>query len=178
MELILLEKVENLGNIGDLVKVRAGYGRNFLLPQRKAARATAENITAMEARRAELELLEKDELKTAQARATKFESLTLSIAANAGPEGRLFGSVGPVDIAEAATEAGVEVQRSEVRMPDGPLHNVGEFSVDIHLASDVNVAIKVVVVGQEAENLLADLDEGDAVAEAPVAEADDEDSNS
>ena len=150
MDVILLEKVDNLGNIGDCVKVRPGYGRNFLLPQGKATLATAENIAAFEARRVELERREADELAVAQARAAELAKLSLRIAAKAGAEGKLFGSLGTLDIAEACTAAGVPLQRSEVRLPAGPLRTVGEHHIDLHLHTDVNVQIRVEVVPEDA----------------------------
>jgi large subunit ribosomal protein L9 len=148
MDVILLEKVENLGNIGDQVSVKAGYGRNFLLPQGKATLATKENIAVFEARRAELEAREAEELAAARERAAKLEGKVLTITANAGEEGKLFGSIGTVDIADASTAAGVEVERSEVRLPDGPLRETGRHEVEIHLHADVNVIITVDVVGE------------------------------
>jgi large subunit ribosomal protein L9 len=150
MEVILLEKVANLGNIGDRVKVRPGYGRNFLLPQGKATLATAANIAAFEAHRAELEQRQADELSAAQARATEFEQLSLRIPAKVGAEGKLFGSLGTVDIAEACSAAGLPLQRSEVRLPTGPIRTVGEHHVDLHLHTDINVRIRIEVVPEEA----------------------------
>ena len=146
MDIILLEKVENLGNIGDRVKVRSGYGRNFLLPKGKATLATPEKIAIFEERRAELERKQAEELAAAQGRAEQIEGLALRIAANAGPEGKLFGSLGTIDIAEACTAAGIIVERSEVRLPDGPLKMLGEHEVEIHVQSDVNVMIRVEVI--------------------------------
>lgn len=152
MQVILLERVDNLGNIGDQVNVKAGYGRNFLLPKGKATLATAANIAIFEARRAELEAKQAEEMAGARGRAAKLEGLEISINANAGEEGRLFGSVGTLDIAEACTAAaGIEVQRSEVRLPDGPLRSTGDHEVEIHLHSDLNVSIKVTIVGTEGE---------------------------
>lgn len=157
MQVILLEKVENLGNIGDQVKVRPGYGRNYLLPQGKAALATPANIARLEAQRAELERRQEQELEAARGRARDLESLSLQITARAGTEGKLFGSLGTVDIAEACTAAGVPVKRSEVRMPDGPIRLLGEHEVEIHLQSEVNVTIKVnVVADEQAEQAQAD----------------------
>ena len=146
MNVILLDNVENLGSIGDLVKVKPGYGRNFLLPQGKAALATPDNIKAMETRRVELEKAAAKELAAARKRYDVINGMELVIAAHAGSEDRLFGSVGPVDISMAFEKVGVEVARSEVRMPDGPLHEPGEFTVGIHLHSDVNVDITVRIV--------------------------------
>ena len=145
MDIILLEKVENLGNIGDRVKVRSGYARNFLLPKGKATLATPEKIAIFEERRAELERKQADELAAAQGRAEKIKGLSLRIAANAGPEGRLFGSLGTIDIADACTAAGIQVERSEVRLSDGPLKMLGEHEVEIHVQADVNVMIRVEV---------------------------------
>jgi len=148
MDVILLEKVANLGGLGDTVKVRAGYGRNYLIPQGKAKPATPENIAYFQSQRAELERKAAEELAAAQARAERIEGLeAVTIAANAGDEGKLFGSVGPQDIADALTAAGVEVERHEVRMPDGPIRAVGEYSVEVHLHADVNAAANVNVTG-------------------------------
>jgi len=163
MELILLEKVENLGAIGDRVKVRAGYGRNFLLPKGKATVATAANIAAFEARRAELEQRQADEAAAAMARAGQLGKLQLQLTARAGNEGKLFGSLGTVDIAEACTAAGVPLLRSEVRMPNGPIRLLGQHEVEIHLHTDVNTTITVTVVGDgEPAVDLMDEDGGEA----------------
>jgi len=149
MNVILLDNVENLGSIGDLVKVKAGYGRNFLIPQGKAALATAENMKAIEARRAELEQAAAEELVGAKTRAKAIDGMELVIPANAGSEGKLFGSVGPIDIVEAFEKVQVNVERSEIRMPDGPIHDLGEFDVGVHLHPEVNAAIKIRVVADE-----------------------------
>ncbi len=149
MNVILLDNVENLGSIGDLVKVKAGYGRNFLLPQGKAALATDANMKAIEARRAELEKAAADELGTAKTRAETINGMELVIPANAGSEDKLFGSVGPIDITEAFAAVQVEVQRSEVRMPDGPIHELGDFQIGLHLHPEVNAEITVRVVPAE-----------------------------
>ena len=149
MNVILLDNVENLGNVGDLVKVKAGYGRNFLLPQGKAALATPENMKAIEARRVELEQHATDELANAKKRADVINGMELVIAANAGSEDKLFGSVGPIDITEAFAAVQVEVQRSEVRMPDGPIHELGDFAVGVHLHPEVNAEVTVKVVAAE-----------------------------
>jgi large subunit ribosomal protein L9 len=147
MEVILLDKVRNLGNLGDKVKVRNGYGRNFLIPQGKAVLATADNLAKFEARRAELEKAAAAELAEAQARAEKLAALgEVTIAAKAGEEGKLFGSVGTGDIAEAITGAGVEVAKAEVKLPEGALRHTGEFSVDVVLHSDVAQAVTVKIV--------------------------------
>ena len=146
MEVILLEKIANLGNLGDKVAVKAGYARNFLLPFGKATPATAENVAAFEARRAELEKLAAEKKAEADARAAQLAELTVTIAANAGEEGKLFGSIGTRDIADAVTAAGVAIENSEVRLPDGALRNVGEFDVVVQLHTDVETTVKLVVV--------------------------------
>ena len=146
MNVILLENVENLGSIGDLVKVKPGYGRNYLLPQGKAALATPENMKEIEARRAELEKAAAEELTAARTRAGAIEGMELVIQANAGPEGKLFGSVGPIDIADAFEKVQVEVERSEIRMPEGPIQELGEFTIGVHLHPEVDVDITVRVV--------------------------------
>ena len=150
MELILLQKVANLGNIGDRVRVKSGYGRNFLLPAGKATLATAENIKRFEARRAELLARANDELSQATARAEAFKDFKLTITAKAGTEGRLFGSVGTADIAEHSTKAGHALARSEVRLPGGPLRVVGEHNVQLHLHADINIELPVIIVAEEA----------------------------
>ena len=149
MELILLQKVANLGNIGDRVKVKSGYGRNFLLPQGKATVATADNIAKFEARRAELEKAAQDELKSAQARAAKLENFKLSLSAKAGGEGKLFGSIGTSDISEALNKAGHKIERAEVRLPQGPIRQAGEHTVQLHLHTDVTIDLPVVIVPEE-----------------------------
>jgi large subunit ribosomal protein L9 len=150
MELILLQKVANLGNIGDRVKVTSGYGRNFLLPKGKATLATAENVARFDARRAELERAANEELHAAQQRAAAIKEFKLTIIAKAGSEGKLFGSVGTADIAEAATAAGHALARSEVRLPGGPLRAVGEHAVTLHLHADVEIELPVIIVAEEA----------------------------
>lgn len=147
MEVILLERVENLGDLGDKVKVRPGYGRNYLVPHGKAKPATPENIKYFEERRAELERAAAEALAAAQARLEQVSALTLNIAAKSGDEGKLFGSVGPADIAEAAEEAGVELAKHEVRMPGGPIRVTGEYDVHVHLYTDVDTTVRVVVAG-------------------------------
>jgi large subunit ribosomal protein L9 len=146
MNVILLDNVENLGKIGDLVKVKPGYGRNFLLPQGKAALATPNNIKTMEARRVELEKAAAGELAAARKRHGIINGMELDITANAGSEEKLFGSVGPVDIEKAFEKVQVEVQRSEIRMPDGPIHSLGEFPIGIHLHPEIDAEITVRVV--------------------------------
>ena len=146
MEVILLEKIANLGNLGDKVAVKAGYARNFLLPFGKATPATAANVEAFEARRAELEKIAAEKKAGADARAAKLADLSVTITANAGEEGKLFGSIGTRDIADAVTAAGVELEKSEVRPPEGPLRNVGEFDIVVQLHSDVETTVKLIVV--------------------------------
>ncbi len=150
MEVILLEKVDNLGGLGDKVTVKPGYGRNFLIPTGKAVAATKENVAEFEARRAELEKQAAEQLAAAQTRKEQIEALVVSVARKAGDEGRLFGSVGTADIAEAVTAAGVELNKSEVRLPNGPFHNIGEYEVQIHLHSDVDATLKLQVVAEQA----------------------------
>lgn len=149
MQVILLEKIDNLGGIGDLVKVKPGYARNYLIPKGKATVATPENIAKFEERRAELEARAAEELARAKERARKLEGQAVRIKAQAGPEGKLFGSIGTADIAEALSSLGVEVERSEVRLPEGPLRVVGDHEVEIHLHSDVNVTVTVAIESAE-----------------------------
>lgn len=145
MEIILLEKVANLGNLGDQVKVKAGYGRNFLIPQKKAVPATKANIEKFEARRAELEQAAAEALAAAQARAAKIAAVgTIKLSRQAGDEGKLFGSVGPLDISEALTAAGVEVEKREVLISNA-IHTIGEFEVNIRTHTDVLQPVLVVV---------------------------------
>lgn len=145
MEVILLEKVTNLGSLGDRVKVRSGYGRNYLIPSGKATPATEEQIKLFEERRAVLEQAAAEALAAAQARAEQLSGMTVTIRSKAGDEGKLFGSVGTADIAEAITANGVEVQRSEVRLPQGSFRQTGEYPVEIQLHSDVECEVTVVV---------------------------------
>lgn len=145
MEIILLEKVANLGNLGDQVKVKAGYGRNYLIPQKKAVPATKANIEKFEARRAELEQAAAEALAAAQARAAKIAAVgTIKLTRQAGDEGKLFGSVGPLDISEALTAAGVEVEKREVLISNA-IHTIGEFEVNIRTHTDVLQPVLVVV---------------------------------
>lgn len=149
MEVILLQKVTNLGNIGDRVNVKSGYGRNFLLPKGKATVATADNVAKFEARRAELEKQAHAELAAAQARAAKLEGFKLNLTAKAGNEGKLFGSVGNTDIIEALGKAGHAVTRAEVRLNAGPIRHVGEHTVHLQFHADVEVEVPVTVTGEE-----------------------------
>lgn len=148
MDVILLEKVSNLGSLGDKVSVKAGYGRNYLIPFGKAVPATASNVADFEARRAQLQAAAEAKLAEAKARAAKLGELKVSIAANAGDEGKLFGSVGANDIAEAITAAGVAVVKSEVRLPNGAIREIGEYEVAIQVHSDVTATVAVIVVNQ------------------------------
>lgn len=148
MEVILLDKVANLGVIGDKVKVKSGYGRNYLLPKGKATLATPANIVKFEAIRAELEKKAGETLKSAQTRAESLRNLKITITAKAGTEGRLFGSVGTTDIAEAATRMGQSLTRAEVRLPSGPLRSVGEHTVALHLHADIDVSLVVEIVAE------------------------------
>jgi len=149
MEVILLQKIANLGNIGDRVKVRSGFGRNFLLPQGKATLATPENIARFEARREELERTAREHLVSAEERAAAMKDFALTVHAKAGTEGKLFGSIGTSDIAEACTRAGFRIERSEVRLPSGPLRQLGEHTVNLHLHADIDVPLHVTIVSQE-----------------------------
>ncbi len=149
MEVILLEKVQNLGNLGDKVQVKAGFGRNFLVPYGKAVPATKENVAKFEARRAELEQAAQEKLAAARARAEKLDGLRVEIAAKtADDEGKLFGSVGSREIMDAVASAGAEVEKSEIHLPDGPIRAVGEFPIEVQLHSDVLARITVAVVAE------------------------------
>lgn len=149
MEVILLEKIGNLGSLGDKVDVKAGYGRNFLIPQGKAVPATRDNLTHFEARRAELEAAAAAAVAAAEQRGEALNSLgPVSIGAKAGDEGKLFGSVGTRDIADALAAAGCDVDKSEVRLPEGPLRELGEFEVDIQLHADVTATVVIAVVAE------------------------------
>lgn len=147
MEVILLEKVANLGNLGDKVNIKGGYARNFLLPQGKATVATAENVAAFEARRAELEKAAAEKKAAAEARAAQPE-LVVTLGAHAGDEGKLFGSIGTRDIAEAVSAAGYPLEKAEVRLPNGALRNTGEFDVAVHLHTDVETTLKLIIVAE------------------------------
>jgi large subunit ribosomal protein L9 len=149
MEIILLEKIANLGELGQVVKVKDGYARNFLIPQGKAKRATEENRKAFEARRAELEQAQAAALAKAQEKGAKLGGLTVQITQKAGPDGRLFGSVTNYDIVEALRKQGHEVERANIRMPQGPLKQVGDFPIEIALHTDVDVTVTVSVLGEQ-----------------------------
>lgn len=146
MNIILLERIVNLGDLGDEVAVKSGFARNFLIPKGKAVRASKENRAVFEARRAELERVAQERMGEAQGRAAKLSGVVVTISAKAGDEGKLYGSVGTQDIADALAAQGAEVAKSEIRMPAGVIRVVGEYSIDVHLHTDVNVAVKVVVV--------------------------------
>lgn len=145
MDLILLEKVQNLGDLGDLVKVKAGFGRNYLVPQGKAAPATKENLAQFEARRAELEATAQDRLGQAQSRQSDLAEVVVEITANASEEGNLYGSIGPREVAIAVSALGHEITKSEVNMGEGPIRTVGEFDVVVQLHADVETTVKVIV---------------------------------
>ena len=149
MEVILLEKIHNLGNLGDQVRVKSGYGRNFLIPSGKAVSASPENVRKFEARRAELEQAPAEVLEKARARAEQLNKVSITFARKAGAEGKLFGSVGTIDISEAVTQTGVNLAKHEVRLPHGPFRVLGAHEVDIHLHADVEAKIKINIVAEE-----------------------------
>ena len=149
MQVILMEKVANLGNLGDVVKVKDGFARNYLIPQGKAKRATPENIKHFEGRRAELEKAQNETLSKAQERAAKLENLKIQISQKAGVDGRLFGSVTNYDIVEALNKQGHEIERANIRMPQGPLKQVGDYPIEIALHTDVTATVKVSVLGEQ-----------------------------
>ena len=148
MQVILMEKVANLGNLGDVVKVKDGFARNFLIPKGKAKRATQENLKAFESRRADLEKAQAETLAKAQERGAKLAGLTLQIAQKAGVDGRLFGSVTNYDVIEALKKQGHEIERSQVRMPQGPLKQVGDYPIEIALHTDLAVTVTISVLGE------------------------------
>jgi len=150
MEVILLEKINKLGELGDQVNVKAGYGRNYLIPVGKAVSATAGNVEKFESRRAELEKAQSDSLSTATARAEKLNGTEITLERIAGEEGKLFGSVSGADIAEAVVATGVELAKNEIRLPEGPLRVVGEFEVDVHIHAEIDAKIKVIVVAEKS----------------------------
>jgi large subunit ribosomal protein L9 len=149
MEVILLEKIDSLGGLGDKVRVRPGYARNYLLPQGKAKFATPENIAEFEARRAELERAAAEALAAAETRRESLTGMVIEMTAKAGGEGKLFGSIGAADIADAVTARGVEVEKREVRLPEGPLRQAGEYEIQLHLHADVDADIRIIVIGEE-----------------------------
>ncbi|MBX2808473.1 MAG: 50S ribosomal protein L9 [Cellvibrionaceae bacterium] len=145
MDVILLEKVGKLGSVGDKVTVKAGFGRNYLIAQGKALAATAANLAEFEARRADLEAAAADKKSAAQARADKLAELTVTITAKAGDEGKLFGSIGTRDIAEAITAAGVDVAKADVRLPEGALRELGEYTIDLQLHSEIEQQLRLLI---------------------------------
>lgn len=149
MKVILLDRVENLGAIGDLVSVKSGYGRNYLIPNGKAALATAQNIKELEKKKEELEKRAAEKLEAAKSRGDLIKGMSLTISANVESEGKLYGSVGPVDIVEAFEKVGVSVERSEIRMPDGPIREVGESEINLHFHSDVDIPVTLNVVSED-----------------------------
>ena len=149
MQVILMEKVANLGELGDVVKVKDGFARNFLIPHGKARRATPENLKAFESRRADLEKAQAETLAKAQERGSKLDAVTLQVVQKAGPDGRLFGSVTNYDIVEGLKSLGHEVERAQIRMPQGPLKQVGDYPIQIALHTDVVVTITVAVLGEK-----------------------------
>jgi large subunit ribosomal protein L9 len=151
MEVILLEKLHRLGDLGDKVNVKPGFGRNYLIPQKKAVPATADNIAEFEEKRAEFEKVQSEGIARAEARKEALSTVEVTITANAGTEGKLFGSVGGAEIASAVSETGNEVSKSEIRLPDGPLREIGEHDVAIYLNADLSVSVKVHIVAAEGE---------------------------
>jgi len=149
MQVILLEKIQKLGELGQQVDVKPGHGRNYLIPNGKAVPATADNVAKFEARREELEKAQADALGKAKIRAEKLQEISVTVTKKAGAEGKLFGSVGTVDISAAISAAGEEVVKHEVVLPDGPLRMIGEYEVDLDLHADVNVKVKVIVAAEE-----------------------------
>ncbi|WP_444678345.1 50S ribosomal protein L9 [Halomonas sp. E19] len=148
MEVILLDNIGKLGGLGDKVAVKAGYGRNYLVPYGLAVPATKDNLEAFEAQRAELEAQASERKAIAESRAAQLAEIELSLVAKAGDEGKLFGSIGPRDLAEALGQAGIEVAKSEVRMPEGPIRQTGEYDIDLHLHAEVDATVRVVVVAE------------------------------
>ena len=148
MQIILLEKVQNLGALGDAVNVRAGYGRNFLIPKGMAVPATKDNLSKFEAKRAEFEKAADDVIAVAQARADTLVDKKITLAQKAGEEGKLFGSVGTIDIARALSDSGTPVEKQEIRLPEGAIREVGDFDIAVHLHTDINVTVKVSVVAE------------------------------
>ena len=161
MQIILLQRIVNLGKLGETVDVKPGYGRNFLIPQGKALPATKANIEKFEARRAELEAEEAKEVATAQTRADALTDVNVIMRAKSGDEGKLFGSIGTRDIAEALTNSGLEVDRAEVKLPEGTLRQIGEYNVDIQLHHDVTATILVTILSEDGDDEDLEEDESD-----------------
>ena len=149
MDVILMEKVENLGDLGEKVSVKSGFARNYLVPSGKAKFATAANLAEFEARRAELEKLAAEALAEAQERKARAEGLKVTIMGKAGNEGKLFGSIGPREVAEAITAAGLEVEKKEIRMPEGPIRTIGMYDIDLHFHTDVDATLSITVDAEE-----------------------------
>lgn len=149
MEVILLEKVKHLGSLGDKVTIKAGYGRNYLIPKKKALPATPENLAEFEKRRTQLERQQKDTFERAKSRAEQLQEMTVVVASKVGLEGKLFGSVSAADIAYALNEAGIDIKRQEVRLPQGPIRYVGDYEVIIHLHAEVDAKLKVKVIAED-----------------------------
>lgn len=152
MQIILLQRIVNLGKLGETVDVKPGYGRNFLIPHGKALPATAANIEKFEARRAELEAEEKKDLDAAQSRADALTDVNVIMRAKSGDEGKLFGSIGTRDIADALTSSGLEVDRAEIKLPEGTLRQIGEYNVDIQLHHDVTATILVTILSEDGDD--------------------------
>lgn len=152
MDVILLEKINNLGDLGDRVSIKPGYGRNYLLPKKKAVPATPKNIAEFESRRAEFEQAQRDSFARAKARAAHLQEMSVVVASKVGLEGKLFGSVSATDIAYTLSEAGIEVTRQEVRMPGGPIRHIGDYEVMIHLHADVDALLRVKVIAEDEQS--------------------------
>ena len=168
MNIILLEKIDNVGGIGDEVNVKPGYARNYLIPQGKATVATPENIAKFETMREALEAKAASTLERVQARAAKLEGQVIKIHANAGPEGKLFGSVGSIDITNACNALDLDVERSEIRLSDGPIRATGEYQVALHLHTDVNVSLTVIVEGESVDAPIDMLDDDEIQGDEAV----------
>ena len=169
MEIILLETVERLGQLGDVVRVRPGYARNYLIPQGKARYATEENLAEVRARRAELERKAQEAKAAAEQRRDALAGFAVAVRVETNPDGKLFGSVGPTEIARAASEAGTPLERQEIRLPDGPLRELGEHEVAVHLHPEVETAVRVTVESGSVVALPDDEDEAPAADEEPAA---------
>ncbi len=167
MEIILLENIDHVGKFGERVTVKPGYARNYLLPQGKATAATPENIARFEARRAELAARAADQAEQARIRAEQIHEQSVTIYANTGPEGKLFGSVGATDIADALGERGVAVERSEIRLPDGPIRVVGEYLIELHLHTDIDAQLTVVVASASDRDAVVREEEETEAPDAP-----------
>ena len=148
MEVILLDKIRHLGGVGDRVSVKPGYGRNYLIPHGKAVYATESNVTKFEARRAELEKAAAEALSAAQTRADALVAIQVTVPAKAGDEGKLFGSIGTMDLAKAISDAGVAVSKSEIRLPTGPIRQLGEYDIHVQLHSEVMTTVKVIIIAE------------------------------